>query len=159
GISVGEELHRALEVGEEHGDLLALALEGALGGEDLLGEVLWDIRFRGTEARRCRRLASNRGPTLVAELRGCGQALTAGAAEQAKAGSAPQAEVRICRVLVLAPGTVHARVSSLEWPRLARGLEAVKHVPGTPASRNVAVPAPSHGCPITKRHPRTLGPH
>ena len=28
GIAVGEQLHRALEVGEEHGDLLALALEG-----------------------------------------------------------------------------------------------------------------------------------
>ena len=29
GIAVGEQLHRALEVGEEHGDLLALAFEGA----------------------------------------------------------------------------------------------------------------------------------
>ena len=27
GVAVGEQLHRALEVGEEHGDLLALALE------------------------------------------------------------------------------------------------------------------------------------
>ena len=30
GIAVGEQLHRALEVGEEHRDLLALAFEGAL---------------------------------------------------------------------------------------------------------------------------------
>ena len=29
GVAVGEQLHRALEVGEEDGDLLALALEGA----------------------------------------------------------------------------------------------------------------------------------
>ena len=28
GVAVGQELHRALEVGEEHGDLLALAFEG-----------------------------------------------------------------------------------------------------------------------------------
>ena len=35
--------HRALEVGEEHGDLLALAFEGALGGEDLLGKVLGGV--------------------------------------------------------------------------------------------------------------------
>ena len=28
GVPVGEQLHRALEVGEEHRDLLALALEG-----------------------------------------------------------------------------------------------------------------------------------
>ena len=39
GIAVGEQLHRALEVGEEDGDLLALAFEGAAGGEDLLGEM------------------------------------------------------------------------------------------------------------------------
>ena len=30
GIAVGEQLHRALEIGEEHGDLLALALERGL---------------------------------------------------------------------------------------------------------------------------------
>ena len=30
GVAVGQQLHRALEVGEEHGDLLALAFEGAL---------------------------------------------------------------------------------------------------------------------------------
>ena len=40
GIAVGEQLHRALEVGEQHRDLLALAFERGLGGEDLLGEVL-----------------------------------------------------------------------------------------------------------------------
>ena len=40
GVAVGQELHGALEVGEQDGDLLPLALEGGLGGEDLLGEVL-----------------------------------------------------------------------------------------------------------------------
>jgi hypothetical protein len=40
GVPIGQELHGALEVGEEDGDLLPFALEGALGGEDLLGEVL-----------------------------------------------------------------------------------------------------------------------
>ena len=43
GIAVGEQLHRALEVGEEDGHLLALALERGLGGQDLLGEVLGRI--------------------------------------------------------------------------------------------------------------------
>ena len=49
GVAVGEQLHRALEIGEEDGDLLALAFEGGLGREDLLGEVL-----RGCTARRGR---------------------------------------------------------------------------------------------------------
>ncbi len=51
GIAVGEQLHRALEVGEEHGDLLALALQGGLGGEDLLGEVLGGVGLRRGEPR------------------------------------------------------------------------------------------------------------
>ena len=42
-VAVGEQLHRALEIGEEHGDLLALALQGGLGGEDLLREVPWRV--------------------------------------------------------------------------------------------------------------------
>ena len=46
GVTVGEQLHRALEVGEEDGHLLALALEGSLRGEDLLGEVLGRVAFR-----------------------------------------------------------------------------------------------------------------
>ena len=46
GIAIGEQLHRALEIGEEHRDLLALAFEGGLGGEDLLGEVFGSVRPR-----------------------------------------------------------------------------------------------------------------
>ena len=58
GIAVGEQLHRALEVGEEDGDLLALALEGGLGGEDLLGEVLGGV---ATAANRTSALQAGRG--------------------------------------------------------------------------------------------------
>ena len=43
-VAVGEQLHRALEVGEEDGHLLALALERALRREDLLGEVAGRVR-------------------------------------------------------------------------------------------------------------------
>jgi hypothetical protein len=42
-ITVGEQLHRALEVGEEDGDLLALAFQSGLGGEDFLGQVLGGV--------------------------------------------------------------------------------------------------------------------
>jgi hypothetical protein len=37
GVPVGEQCHGAFQVGKEHGDLLALAFEGGLGGEDFLG--------------------------------------------------------------------------------------------------------------------------
>ena len=39
GIAVGEELHRALEIREEDGDLLALADHRGARGQDLVGEV------------------------------------------------------------------------------------------------------------------------
>ena len=48
GVAIGEQLHRALEVGEEDRDLLALAFEGGLGGEDLLGEMTGLRRSRKT---------------------------------------------------------------------------------------------------------------
>src|SRR5262245_28934965 len=38
-IPVGQQLHGSLEIGEEHGDLLALAFKSGPGREDLLGEV------------------------------------------------------------------------------------------------------------------------
>ena len=45
-IAVREQLHRRLEVGEEHGDLLALALESTPGREDLVCEVLRCVGVR-----------------------------------------------------------------------------------------------------------------
>ena len=52
GIAVGEQLHRALEVGEQDRDLLALAFEGAARGEDPLGQVPRRVGLRGGELRR-----------------------------------------------------------------------------------------------------------
>ena len=37
GVAVGQQLHRAFEVGKEHRHLLALAFQGTPGGQDLLG--------------------------------------------------------------------------------------------------------------------------
>src|SRR5262249_25192609 len=39
------------DIHEQHGDLLALAFEGALRGKDLLGEVLGGVRLRRRERR------------------------------------------------------------------------------------------------------------
>ena len=45
GIPVGQELHRALHVGEEDGDLLALTFQGGARVEDARGEVLRGVRL------------------------------------------------------------------------------------------------------------------
>jgi hypothetical protein len=50
GVAVGEQLHRALQIGEEDRDLLPLAFQGGLGGEDLLGEVLGSVALRARRA-------------------------------------------------------------------------------------------------------------
>jgi hypothetical protein len=41
--AVGEEFHRAFEIGKEHGDLLPFTFEGTSGGQNLLGQVLRGI--------------------------------------------------------------------------------------------------------------------
>ena len=46
GVAIGEQLHRAFEVGKEHGDLFAFAFERTAGGQDLLGEVWWRVGQR-----------------------------------------------------------------------------------------------------------------
>jgi hypothetical protein len=53
GVEGSDQLHRGLEVGEQNGDLFALALERVPGSQDLLGEVLWCIAFWRSEGRLC----------------------------------------------------------------------------------------------------------
>src|SRR6185503_10490215 len=65
GIDALGELHRARDVGEEDGDWLALALERALGGEDLLHEVARRVGARLGGGRRRRQAR----PARVAEPR------------------------------------------------------------------------------------------
>src|SRR5262245_16134898 len=107
GIAVGEQLHRTLQVGEEDGDLLALAFEGGLRGEDPLGEVPGSVRVRGSEALSCWR-SGHRLPARETEGGLLGQLRVAFGARQGEAGSALHTEVRLSRILLMAPGTRHA---------------------------------------------------
>jgi hypothetical protein len=69
GITIGEQLHRPFEVGEEHGDLLALAFQGALRGQDLLGQMFRRVGLRGADLRRRdRRRREQRRAASTAEL-------------------------------------------------------------------------------------------
>jgi len=112
-------LFRALEIGEEDGDLLTLALERSLGGEDLLGQVLRSVGLGRGEPRLSCYLRNNRLPTLQAELRARGQLTTALRAGQRDAGSALQTELRRRRILVLAPGTLHTAPPPKRASRIA----------------------------------------
>ncbi len=70
GVAVGQQLHRAFEVGEEDRDMFALAFERSLGGQNLFGQVLGGVgvRRRGT---RHRGRSASRPPALETELRVC----------------------------------------------------------------------------------------
>src|SRR6185295_16252249 len=87
-------------------NLLAFAFEGALGREDLLGEVLGRVGFRRSEPRRGVGRADRRR-ALEAELRPAGQLCAAVGAPESQRRRALQAELRLGRVLLLAPGTLH----------------------------------------------------
>ena len=110
GVAVGEELHRALEVGEEHGHLLALAFEGGLRGEDLLGEVLGGVG-----------LGAGRAPGGFAAAGAAARATESLARRefsatlgtgQCEAAAAVLAEPQPVAVLSVAPGTRHGRGGS-----------------------------------------------
>src|SRR5262249_23154739 len=98
------ELHRALHVGEQNGDLLAFALERGLRLQDLLGEVLGRVGARVG----CRGGGGRqRGPALTAELRGWPVAGAAGRARDFQWCAALLTEDRIGEVLGLALGAFH----------------------------------------------------
>jgi hypothetical protein len=42
-VAVSKQLHRTLDIGEQHGDPFALALEGCPCGEDLIGKMLGSV--------------------------------------------------------------------------------------------------------------------
>jgi hypothetical protein len=46
GVAVGQQLHRALQIGEEDCHVLALAFKGGPGGEDFLGQMAGRITQR-----------------------------------------------------------------------------------------------------------------
>src|SRR5262249_61195301 len=104
GIGVGEQLHGALEIGKEDCDLLALAFESGLGGEDLLGEVLGGIGLRRRERGG---LTRNGLAALKAELRAGGQLGLTLSTDGRQTSSALQTELGLDRVFVLAPRTLH----------------------------------------------------
>jgi hypothetical protein len=108
GIAVGEELHRALEIGEQHGDLLALALERTLGREDLLGEVLGRVALRGSEARLWDNRRDNRVPAFGTKPRHRRQFGTAALAGARQRGATFLAELRTRAILMLAARAMHA---------------------------------------------------
>jgi hypothetical protein len=110
GVAVGEQLHRALEVGDEDGDLLALTFERGLGRQDALGEVLRGVGLGGGEAAGWG-AALERRTAFPAELLARGIRVAAARADGREPRATLAAELLGTRVVVLAAGT--ARTGAL----------------------------------------------
>jgi hypothetical protein len=112
GVSVGEQFHRALEVGEKDRDLLALARERGLGRQDALGEMPRSVGRRAGDPRGDRQgtdlILSQRLTALPTEPRPRTCALSASRTHEFEATAALLAEGGIMRILVLASGAIHA---------------------------------------------------
>src|SRR5258706_11465612 len=101
GIAIREQLERALDVGEEHRDLLALALQRAAVAQDLFGEVSRRVALGRVELDRCD-FTAERSAALAAELLPGWIWRPAGGAGPGKACSARTAKFRARSVVLLA---------------------------------------------------------
>ena len=70
-ITVGQQLHRTLDVSKKNRDVFALAFESAFGSENLLGQMLRRVGLRRGEFR-CRGGLTERRSALAAEFVGRG---------------------------------------------------------------------------------------
>ena len=104
-----QELERSPDIGEQHGHVLALALQAAPGRQDLLGEELRRIGVGSGEPRRSGPLAPDLGAALETEPGTGRQLAAAGGALQAQARPAAEAVPRRRRVILLADRTLHVR--------------------------------------------------
>jgi hypothetical protein len=140
-VAVGEQLHRTLQIGEDHGHLLALAFKGGLRSQDPLREVLRGVGLGRGDARG-RHLAGGVG-ALRAEL---GSRCERGAAVGTGAGQwrgALFAELRARAILVMAPHTLHGE-SPLTPPSESSRITA-RSRPGRMTSRTHNVKAQRRG--------------
>ena len=105
-VAIGDQFHRSLHIGEQHGNLLALALLGGLRREDHLGEPLPGIAFRyGPHAGRFLRQRSTAG---AAGVIGGNIGRPAGRTADFEARATFRAELSARWVVVLTVLTPHA---------------------------------------------------
>ena len=139
-VALGEQLQRALEVREEHGDLLAFPLERALRGQDLLDEVPGRVGVGRAEARLGGRGSGGRartwGRTSPSGRPGSRSGRRSGGAERRtrrrtspRAGSRGDTGNRACRGLQAGPSVQAARWAEINStnrsaPASDRGLDS-----------------------------------
>jgi hypothetical protein len=112
-VALGEQLHGALQVGKEDGDLLALPLEGVPGSEDFFGQMVRGIGERRLGLR-CKRggdgnwrLSGERGPTFAAKRKPRGILKATVRAALAQGGAAVATKIHTLWVCKATARAVH----------------------------------------------------
>ena len=106
-IPVGQELERALQIGEEHGDLLALAPERLAHAQHAIRQVPRRVGVRGGEAGAFGRTRPGGLRALRTEARGRRQRAGAPAARGRQRRAAIRAELRVGLVIRVTLETLH----------------------------------------------------
>src|SRR5579884_4263686 len=107
-VALDQDFHRSLNVGKEHGDLLALAFERRPSGQNLVDKMLRRVASR----RRKRRIIGyrlERMAALRAEFGGGGNLTAAIATDARQRRSATCAALRFGRIVVSAIAALHLR--------------------------------------------------
>src|SRR5262249_31189306 len=117
---VDEQLHRTFQVGEQHGDLLALAFERAPRRQDLLGEVLWYVGLRRDRRSRAVRISRDSAAASKAESRPGWKNSAARGAAPTETRPASDAELCIRWVRAAAARAGHDTLIVLAWPAPAK---------------------------------------
>ena len=109
-VAIGQQLHRTLQIGEQHRDLLALAFQRLLGQENALGQMLRCVGVGRAEALRRRRCRRERLAAALAEGVAGSIRCIAVLADRTQRQAALWAKPCIRREVALAAGALHARI-------------------------------------------------
>ena len=106
-VSVSQQFERALDVGEQHRDLLALALEHSFRRQDFFRQVAGDVTLGGVGRGRLVGSRAYRLSAGEAKARARGQLGATLCATEQQAAPALNAEFRLCGVFLEASRALH----------------------------------------------------
>jgi len=130
GVAVKKDLHRVLDIGEQNGDLFALALDAGPCAQDLIGQVLRGIAPGRDKAG----IVPNRlygMATFGTELGGCWHRASTALASSRQRSSTLIAELCVNSVLVRAAWTFHCEPSRAEYA-ISVALRTIGNKPNVP---------------------------
>jgi hypothetical protein len=106
-IKARDQLRGAFDIGEQHGDLLALAFQVTTRGQNFLSQVFGGVGCRGDNLGRHGGLRTNRLSAFEAEFGARRQLNVALSARQPQTAAALQAKFRPRRIVLLALRALH----------------------------------------------------